>query len=92
MHILPLSFIGNAEVDLQASLVYINTLMIQPVLGDPEWLERMTGRDLAALSPKKHESPPTPVMETIENGNEKHFAKTQNAKFKTENRSVALVS
>ena len=36
---------------LQASLVYINTLMIQQVLGDPEWFERMTIRDLAALSP-----------------------------------------
>jgi len=36
---------------LQASLVYINTLMIQGVLGDPEWLKRMTIRDLAALSP-----------------------------------------
>ncbi len=36
---------------LQASLVYINTLMIQRVLGDPEWLERMTVRDLVALSP-----------------------------------------
>lgn len=36
---------------LQASLVYINTLMIQEVLGDPEWLKRMTIRDLAALSP-----------------------------------------
>ena len=36
---------------LQASLVYINTLMIQQVLADPQWLERMTTRDLAALSP-----------------------------------------
>ncbi len=36
---------------LQASLVYINTLMIQEILSDPEWLERMTIRDLAALCP-----------------------------------------
>lgn len=36
---------------LQASLVYINTLMIQEVLSNPQWLERMTIRDLAALSP-----------------------------------------
>lgn len=36
---------------LQASLVYINTLMVQEVLGDEKWLERMTIRDLAALSP-----------------------------------------
>jgi TnpA family transposase len=36
---------------LQASLVYINTLMIQEILGDSEWLKRMTIRDLAALSP-----------------------------------------
>jgi TnpA family transposase len=36
---------------IQASLVYINTLMIQRVLADKEWLERMKLRDLAALSP-----------------------------------------
>lgn len=36
---------------LQASLVYINTLMIQEIFGDPKWLERMTIRDLATLSP-----------------------------------------
>ncbi|MBF0235101.1 MAG: Tn3 family transposase [Desulfamplus sp.] len=36
---------------LQASLVYINTLMIQQVLGEPEWDGRMKPRDLSALSP-----------------------------------------
>lgn len=36
---------------LQASMVYINTLMIQQVLKEPGWVERMTPRDLAALSP-----------------------------------------
>ena len=36
---------------LQASLVYINTLMIQELLTNPEFSERMTPRDLAALSP-----------------------------------------
>ena len=36
---------------LQASMVYINTLMIQEVLEEPGWSERMTPRDLAALSP-----------------------------------------
>jgi TnpA family transposase len=36
---------------LQASLVYVNTLMIQQVLADPAWYEQMTVRDLAALSP-----------------------------------------
>ena len=36
---------------LQSSLVYINTLMIQRVLQEPEWAKRMTDRDLAALSP-----------------------------------------
>ena len=35
----------------QASLVYVNTLMIQQVLVDPAWYEQMTVRDLAALSP-----------------------------------------
>lgn len=36
---------------LQASLVYINTLMIQQVLADPVWSKRMTMRDLSALCP-----------------------------------------
>ena len=36
---------------LQSSLVFINTLMIQRVLQEPAWAERMTERDLAALSP-----------------------------------------
>ena len=36
---------------LQSSLVYINTLMIQQVLEDPAWLNKMTARDRAALSP-----------------------------------------
>jgi TnpA family transposase len=36
---------------LQASLVYVNTLMIQRVLTEKQWLERMTPRDLSALSP-----------------------------------------
>ena len=36
---------------LQSSLVYINTLMIQQVLAEPSWTDRMTTRDLSALSP-----------------------------------------
>ena len=36
---------------LQASMVYINTLMIQQVLIEPSWMDVMTPRDLAALSP-----------------------------------------
>jgi hypothetical protein len=32
-------------------MVYINTLMIQQVLEEPGWSNRMTPRDLAALSP-----------------------------------------
>ncbi len=36
---------------LQACLVYVNTLMIQRVLAEPDWSERMTPRDLAALTP-----------------------------------------
>lgn len=36
---------------LQASMVYINTLMIQQVLEEPGWSDRMTPRNLAALSP-----------------------------------------
>jgi TnpA family transposase len=36
---------------VQNCLVYINTLMIQQVLGEPGWLERMKSEDLRALSP-----------------------------------------
>lgn len=36
---------------LQASLVFINTLMIQRVLGEQTWLGRMTVEDLRALTP-----------------------------------------
>lgn len=36
---------------LQICLVYLNTLMIQQVLGAPEWRERMTPEDLRALTP-----------------------------------------
>jgi len=36
---------------LQASLVFINTLMIQQVLQDSQWFSRMTDRDWQALTP-----------------------------------------
>ncbi len=36
---------------LQISMVYINTLMIQQVLTEPAWVERMTVEDLRALTP-----------------------------------------
>jgi TnpA family transposase len=36
---------------LQASLVYINTLMIQQVLAEPAWLKRMAPEDFRGLSP-----------------------------------------
>jgi TnpA family transposase len=36
---------------LQASLVYVNTLMIQQVLEEPAWMQRMQTEDLRALSP-----------------------------------------
>jgi len=38
---------------LQVSLVYVNTLMIQQVLAEPEWRGRLTPVDLRALSPLK---------------------------------------
>lgn len=38
---------------LQVSLVYVNTLMIQQVLAEPEWQGRLTAEDLRALSPLK---------------------------------------
>lgn len=36
---------------LQICLVYINTLMIQRVLAEPAWMERMTPEDFRALTP-----------------------------------------
>jgi TnpA family transposase len=36
---------------LQNCMVYINTLMLQQVLAQPEWSERLTPRDLRALTP-----------------------------------------
>jgi hypothetical protein len=38
---------------LQVSLVCVNTLMIQQVLAEPEWQDRLTAVDLRALSPLK---------------------------------------
>jgi len=38
---------------LQVSLVYVNTLMIQQVLAEPEWQDRLTAVDFRALSPLK---------------------------------------
>jgi hypothetical protein len=52
-----MSLQGNPEIGLiclhllQASFVFVNTLIIQQVLVDPGWYNRMRGRDLAALSP-----------------------------------------
>jgi TnpA family transposase len=36
---------------LQGCLVYINTLMVQEVLAEPQWLDRMTEVDWRGLSP-----------------------------------------
>jgi TnpA family transposase len=36
---------------LQISLVYINTLMIQEVLNEPEWQNKLQPEDLRALTP-----------------------------------------
>lgn len=36
---------------LQSCLVYINTLMLQDILAEPEWMDRMTTEDFRALSP-----------------------------------------
>jgi len=33
------------------SLVYVNTLMIQRVLAEPDWMARLTPEDLRALTP-----------------------------------------
>jgi TnpA family transposase len=36
---------------LQLCLVYVNTLMIQRVLSEPTWLQKMEANDFRALSP-----------------------------------------
>jgi TnpA family transposase len=36
---------------LQSCLVYVNTLMLQRVLGEPAWWQRMTEADIRGLSP-----------------------------------------
>ena len=36
---------------LQAALVYVNTLMIQDILAEPEWAGVLTAEDLRALTP-----------------------------------------
>jgi TnpA family transposase len=36
---------------LQLSLVYINTLMMQQILSEPQWRERLQAEDLRALTP-----------------------------------------
>ena len=36
---------------LQNSMVYINTLMLQQVLAQPQWSGKLTARDLRALTP-----------------------------------------
>ena len=38
---------------LQICLVYVNTLMIQQVLAEPEWHDRLTAVDLRGLTPLK---------------------------------------
>ncbi len=39
---------------LQAAMVYMNTLMIQEVLGERAWRVKMTARDMVALNPLPH--------------------------------------
>ena len=36
---------------LQSSLIYINTLLLQQVLSEPEWMQKMGPDELRALTP-----------------------------------------
>ncbi|MDW8471510.1 Tn3 family transposase [Streptomyces scabiei] len=36
---------------LQSALVYVNTLLMQEVLADPKWADKLTDADRPALSP-----------------------------------------
>ena len=37
---------------LQNCMVYINTLMLQGILAQPKWADKLTPRDLRALTPR----------------------------------------
>jgi hypothetical protein len=39
---------------LQVALVYVNTLMLQAVLAEEEWMARMADEDFRALTPLIH--------------------------------------
>jgi hypothetical protein len=36
---------------LQAALVFVNTLLVQKILAEPHWAQRLTDADRRALSP-----------------------------------------
>jgi len=40
------NMLEDQEILLQVSLVYVNTLMIQQVLAEPDWQDRLTAVDL----------------------------------------------
>lgn len=42
---------GQQRPILQSALVYVNTLMLQDVLGEPEWAELLTPADQHGLTP-----------------------------------------
>jgi hypothetical protein len=46
----PINFVFVARL-LQHALVYINTLMIQQILAEPDWQNRLQAEDLRALTP-----------------------------------------
>jgi TnpA family transposase len=39
---------------LQNCMVYVNTLMLQQVLAQPHWIDRLTATDLRALTPSRY--------------------------------------
>lgn len=39
------------SADLQSALVYVNTLMLQDILGEPEWADLLTPADRRGLTP-----------------------------------------
>jgi hypothetical protein len=43
---------------LQAALVYVNTLMVQDVLADQMWADRLTAEDTRGLTPLFWATPP----------------------------------
>ena len=58
---------------LQAALVYVNTLMIQDILAEPEWAGVLTAEDLRGLTPAAQSSMRSPMVTVRLSGSLKYW-------------------